>query len=182
MRLNNLANRGSKIMAYCKNCGNELPKGAKYCPKCGTAVVEAVPTLTLALWGERFVAWLIDVVIIGAILGIIWLVCSIVWPTFTGWPSFPTWIPFFSLGVDSIVYFVYCMFMDGTYGQSFGKMVMRIRVVQLDGSRIGMTHAVLESVGKAFLLPIDFIIGLILYAKKRQRIFNYISETLVVKS
>lgn len=140
-----------------------------------------MPTLKLALWGERFIAWLIDAVIIGVILGIIWLFSSIVWPSFTGWPSFPTWIPFFSLGVDSIIFFVYWMFMEGTYGQSFGKMIMRIRVVQLDGSGIDIPHAALESVGKAFLLPIDFIIGLILYPKKRQRIFNYISETLVVK-
>ncbi len=168
-------------MPYCKNCGNELPKGAKYCPKCGAAVAEAVPTLRLALWGERFIAWLIDVAIIGAILGIIRLVALIAWPTFTGWPSFPTWIPFFSLGVDSIIFFVYWMVMEGAYEQSLGKMIMRIKVVQLDGSRIDMAHAALEVVGKAFLLPIDFVIGLILYPKKRQRIFNYISETLVVK-
>ena len=26
-------------MRYCKNCGNELPEEARFCPKCGTAVV-----------------------------------------------------------------------------------------------------------------------------------------------
>ena len=68
-------------MPYCKNCGNELPEGAQFCPKCGTAVTKleepvvvaapvppvAAPELNLAFWGERFVAWLIDVVLIGAV-------------------------------------------------------------------------------------------------------------------
>ena len=27
-------------MAYCKNCGSELPEGAKFCENCGTAVEE----------------------------------------------------------------------------------------------------------------------------------------------
>lgn len=28
----------------CSNCGNELAEGAKFCPKCGTKVAEAMPT------------------------------------------------------------------------------------------------------------------------------------------
>jgi uncharacterized RDD family membrane protein YckC len=60
-------------------------------------------------------------------------------------------------------------------------MVMRIKMTRLDGSQIGMGHAALESLGKAFLLPLDCLLGWILYPKKRQRIFNYISETIVIK-
>jgi uncharacterized RDD family membrane protein YckC len=73
------------------------------------------------------------------------------------------------------------MLMDGAYGQSFGKMIMRIKVTRLDGSKIGMGAAALESLGKAFLLPLDLILGWILYPRRRQRIFNYISETIVIK-
>jgi len=51
----------------------------------------------------------------------------------------------------------------------------------LDGSQIGMGHAALESVGKAFLLPLDCLLGWLIYPKRRQRIFNYISETIVIK-
>ena len=71
--------------------------------------------------------------------------------------------------------------MDGAYGQSFGKMVMRLKVTRLDGSKIGMGAAALESIGKAFLLPLDVLLGWILYPKRRQRLFSYISETIVVK-
>jgi len=180
-------------MPYCNKCGNELPEGAKYCPVCGTTVsmeeapaASAVPAapaapevsgLKLAFWWERFVAWVIDAVIVGAIVGILGLFAwfaSITW-----WSGWPGWIPFFNF--NGIFLFLYWLFMDGTYGQSFGKMVMRIKVTRLDGSQIGMGNAALESVGKAFLLPLDVLLGWILYPRRRQRLFNHISETIVIK-
>jgi uncharacterized RDD family membrane protein YckC len=71
--------------------------------------------------------------------------------------------------------------MESFYGQSFGKMVMRLRVTRLDGSKAGLGNAALESVGKAFLLPLDLLLGWFLYPKRKQRIFNYISETIVTR-
>ena len=71
--------------------------------------------------------------------------------------------------------------MDGIYGQSLGKMVMKIKVTKLDGKAVDLLSAAIESIGKAFLLPIDCIIGWILYGNKNQRLFNYISETIVVE-
>ncbi|MDH5441035.1 MAG: RDD family protein [Candidatus Bathyarchaeota archaeon] len=72
--------------------------------------------------------------------------------------------------------------MEGIYGQSIGKIAMRIKVTQLNGRSTDIVHALLESLGKAFLLPIDCIIGWILYPGKKQRLFNYVSETIVVKA
>jgi uncharacterized RDD family membrane protein YckC len=72
--------------------------------------------------------------------------------------------------------------MDGIYGQSLGKMIMRLKVRGLNGEPIDMGRAALESVGKAFLLPIDCILGWIFYPRKRQRMFNYLSQTIVVRS
>jgi uncharacterized RDD family membrane protein YckC len=176
-------------MGYCPKCGNELPEGAKFCPVCGTAVsteeaaatpvTAFAPGLKLAFWGERFVAWLIDAVIIGVAVAILGLFSFVV--GFSWWSSWPGWLPFFNFNIGGVIYFLYWMLMDGAYGQSFGKMIMRIKVTRLDGSQIGMGTAALESVGKAFLLPLDCLLGWLLYPKRRQRIFNYISETVVVK-
>ena len=185
-------------MPYCKKCGNELAEGAKYCFMCGTSVsTEEMPAGTathvgsvesaapfvsgvkLAFWGERFVAWLLDAIIIGilvSILGLFSLIAGITW--WSGWPS---WLPFFNFNLGGVIYFLYWMLMDGLYGQSFGKMIMRLKIKQLDGGQINMGAAALESVGKAFLLPLDCLLGWLLYPKRRQRIFNYISETIVVK-
>jgi uncharacterized RDD family membrane protein YckC len=163
----------------CKNCGNELPEGAVYCPKCGAAV-EGAPVLKLAFWGERFVAWLIDAIILWIFIGILRLLSWVAWPGHVWIPPFSGWIPFVDLP-SSGVFFLYWMLMDGIYGQSIGKMILGIRVSRLNGAHVDMGRAALESVGKAFLLPIDCILGWIFYPRKRQRIFNYLSETIVVK-
>ncbi len=180
-------------MPYCKKCGNELPEEAKFCPKCGTSIstepsATSATTVTrvasvaaggnLASWGERFVAWLLDAIIVGIVVGILSLFSWIVGLTWSAWPS---WIPFFNFNLSGVIYFLYWMFMDGLYGQSIGKMIMRIKVTRLDGGQINMLAAALESVGKAFLLPLDCLLGWFLYPKRRQRIFNYISETIVIK-
>lgn len=168
-------------MVNCKNCGNELPEGSAYCPKCGAAV-EGATELKLAFWGERFVAWLIDVIILGIIVGIIRLFVWVAWPGYVWIPAFPSWIPFGDFGLSNGVYFLYWMLMDGVYGQSIGKMIMGIRVARLNGEPVDIGRAALETVGKAFLLPIDCILGWIFYPRKRQRIFNYLSETIVVRA
>jgi uncharacterized RDD family membrane protein YckC len=132
----------------------------------------------LALWSERFIAWLIDVIIIGIFVGLLELLTWFAWEPFSFWPS---WFPFINFGSGGIIYFLYWTLMEGIYGQSIGKMVMRIRVTRLDGSKIGFGYAALESVGKAFLLVLDLIIGWVLYPRRKQRAFNYLSETIVVQ-
>jgi uncharacterized RDD family membrane protein YckC len=163
-------------MAYCRNCGNELPADATYCSNCGKPVDEVTRYL-LSGWGERFVAWLIDMIILGIILGP-WIPL----PGYLWGPRFLRWIPYINFGTKNLIYFLYWTFMEGLYGRSVGKMVMKIKVTQLNEKPIDIFHAAVESVGKAFLLPIDCIIGWIVYPKKKQRLFNYISETIVVKT
>lgn len=49
------------------------------------------------------------------------------------------------------------------------------------GKSIDTKSAALESLGKSFLLPIDVILGWLFTNNKRQRIFNKISNTIVIK-
>ena len=139
----------------------------------------------MAFWWERFVAWLIDVVIVGiftSILGILTAISSTA-IGFTLLPGWPWWLAFFiSFNLQGVFRLLYWMLIEGSSGQSFGKALMRIRVVHLDGSPISIGDAAVESIGKAFFLPLDLLLGWILYPKKRQRIFNYLSRTIVVKT
>ena len=73
------------------------------------------------------------------------------------------------------------MFMDYYWGQTIGKMIIKLRVTKIGGAPLTLLDAAIEAFGKVFLLPIDFIIGLILYKEKNQRLFNYLSDTVVIQ-
>jgi uncharacterized RDD family membrane protein YckC len=171
-------------MPYCKNCGAQLTEDAAYCQNCGTPVKgPSRPMLVTANWGERFVAWLIDIIIIGIFLVPFRFFFTLFeWSSFSIpiFPSSLSWFPLFWLGLDNIVYFLYWTIMEGTYGQSIGKMAMQLKVTRLNGQPIDMGYAAIESLGKAFLLPVDCFVGWLLYSN--QRLFNYISDTIVVRS
>ena len=96
-------------------------------------------------------------------------------------PGVPSWVPFFDCGLGNVVHFLYWTLMEGVYGQSLGKMFLRLRVVTLSGEQPDVGRAALESVGKAFVFPIDVIVGWIFYPAKRQRLFSYLSGTVVVR-
>ena len=127
--------------------------------------------LVYASWGSRFIAWLIDVLIVGAIAELLQL------------PAFRILdIPFMSIGSRDIILFLYWTLSEGFYGKSIGKMAMRVKVVKLDGSPITPVEAAIQSIGKAFILPLDCIIGWIAEESKskKQRLFSMIAKTIVV--
>jgi len=167
-------------MPYCRTCGANVPERAAYCQQCG-APIQVVARVVLATWGERLIAWVIDLILLGIFLAPIKVVLRLAWPGFLWAPSALQWIPFVHMGLDNVVYFLYWTVMEGINGQSVGKMAMKIRVTTLNGQPTDLAHVAIQSLGKAFLLPLDCIIGLILYPTKRQRLFNYISETLIIK-
>jgi len=157
-------------MPYCKNCGTQLPEGADYCPNCGSPIAPT-PRLALPEWGERFVAYLIDVIILGGTLAPVkWFVAWMIWPWDTWAPRFMSWVRFIDSGPGAYIYFLYSTFMEGIYGHSIGKIIMKIEVTQSNGRPTDIAHAAIESLGKTFLLPIDCILGWILYPTKREAI------------
>ena len=157
---------------YCKKCGTEIAEDAEYCPSCGAGI--NINELELAGFGERFLAYVIDSVIIG------FLVSVIIWPwNWLGWAG--CHVPFLDLGLNNIALFLYWTYTEGTTGQSIGKKIMKIKVTDLEGEPIDVSKSMYQALGKAFMLPLDLIIGLLMYQDKEQRLFNYLSETIVIK-
>jgi uncharacterized RDD family membrane protein YckC len=148
--------------------------------------------IVLASWIDRFVAWLIDVVIVSIGLAIIFALISIpfwaaVLQSFDGGSTYvnmvsrnvgPPWFPYI---VSSIAFMAYWTYFESTTGQSIGKKVMRLRTTDMTGNTVDVKTAAIESFGKAFLLPLDVLLGWIFTNRNRQRIFNRASNSIVVK-
>jgi len=137
----------------------------------------AMRTLHIASWDDRFFAWLLDVILISAILA--------VFGVGTGVLSMVTERVTYTAPVVSangLSAFLYWTVMEGYQGQSAGKMVMDIAVTDERGDPIGYGTAAVESFGKAFLLPLDVLVGALVYEEEGRRLFNTLSATIVVET
>ncbi|MDH3277928.1 MAG: RDD family protein [Nitrosopumilus sp.] len=136
--------------------------------------------IILAKWSDRFLAWLIDVIIISSIL---WLIVAVIFGTFdSDWSGSIMMIPeWASFTPASVLFLCYWIILEYKTGQSIGKKIFRLKLVNIDGKSPSLMGVIVSSFGKSFLLPIDFILGLIFTNEKRQRIFNKIGDTIVLK-
>ena len=56
-----------------------------------------------------------------------------------------------------------------------------LKIVNNLGEKPSLIGVIISSFGKSFILPIDIILGLIITNEKRQRIFNKLGDTLIIK-
>lgn len=140
--------------------------------------------LRLATWESRFWAWLIDYILIGLVSGVVSASFSTVFDV-TGLDRLSEGFSLFGMpwiGVNSILLFLYWTFFEGYNGQSIGKIVLNLQVTDRHGKKIGYGTAAVESSGKAFLLILDCLIGWIAMSGKRLRLFNRLSNTIVIET
>ncbi len=147
-------------------------------PICISPVPER--TLHLAKWSARFWAWLVDVILIILFLNIVRGIFEPFWRLPLLW-DYGHW-EIFAIGFETVFFFLYWTVMEGFRGQSIGKMVMNLKVVNRDGTKIHYGTAAIESIGKAFLLPLDCLIGWFAMPNTKLRVFNRISNTIVIKT
>jgi uncharacterized RDD family membrane protein YckC len=180
--------RRKRVMPY-----DQTTFSSSYSSSATDTTTTKTQRVVLASWIDRFVAWLIDVVIVSVGLGIILALISIpfwaaISQSFDSGSTYmnmasrnlgSTWFPYI---ISSIAFMAYWTYFESTTGQSIGKRVMHLRTTGLTGSNtVDLKTAAIESFGKAFLLPFDVLLGWIFTNDKRQRIFNRISDSIVVK-
>ena len=100
--------------------------------------------LLLAKWEDRFVAWLIDFIIISIVINILFYITSAQY-------SFPFWGIYFNgengIGIKqpyeylvaSSIFFVYWLVLEFLTGQTIGKRVVYIKTTNLFGERANIT-------------------------------------------
>ena len=133
--------------------------------------------IILAKWTDRFLAWLIDFLIISVIS------TSIIFALFgtmefgdsVFWAENMQYVP------TSILFFVYWTILEYKTGQTIGKKILNLKTTNMQGGKPKLKGVIISSLGKAFFLPLDVLLGWIITNEKRQRIFNRLGDTIIVK-
>lgn len=189
------------VVKYCPACGSELDTDTQFCSSCGADLRERVPEaeseppktiisttqqktpseaksvpapsgVEYAGFGERFVALLIDGVIVGICYGILFAIL--------GW-SILVHLIGFAIG---LLYF--WLLETANNGQTLGKMAMKLRTVNQDTLEVATVgDYILNNLLKGHIISllIDFIIGIIVNSgdpKKKLRIMENASNTTVI--
>ncbi|MGZ4864359.1 MAG: RDD family protein [Halobacteriota archaeon] len=196
---------------FCEQCGATLTAGSTMQevpqavpqPEPETAAASTGPASTFqapspaALQYQgvaiRFVAILIDVIILAIITGIITIPfnspSSISVTNTTGVPTFsvaPNPLAWVGGVISALIYLLYFVVLQGAYGQTVGKMAVKIKVVREDGSKISYVDALVRTILALIdLIPyfIPYLLGAILIwtSDTKQRLGDRVAHTVVIK-
>ena len=157
---------------FCPKCGKQNEDSARYCQGCGnalqgeTAPAPATASIRYAGFWQRFLAVVIDGIIVSVATGIVYTA------------TFGTGVI-----VGFIAPWLYEAFMLSSEWQAtVGKKAMSIVVTDVDGKRISFARATGRHFAKyisALLLGIGFIMAA--FTARKQALHDMIAETLVLK-
>ncbi|WP_009633266.1 RDD family protein [Synechocystis sp. PCC 7509] len=145
---------------------------------------------TLAGIGSRAWALVIDYNVLAAILIgfllIIWVISSLLvgsWGSFFGTRNIELWLGAIAFITIFAIYTGYFVFFETLWqGQTPGKRLAKIRVIQDDGRLIGLQQATL----RALIRSVDdtFFVGalLIMLTKKEKRLGDLLAGTIVIQT
>jgi uncharacterized RDD family membrane protein YckC len=135
-------------------------------------------------WLSRFLAFVIDSIIIGIVAYVIYyfVILSLLWSG--GWWFWFGWgfylVLFFLMGILELLYFAV---MEASYGATLGKKVFGLQVQMVNGSKVTFDKAFIRNVSKIFglFLLLDWILGIVTSGPdQRQKYTDRIAGTTVV--
>ncbi len=131
--------------------------------------------------GRRFVAVLVDSILLGIVFGVIGALFGqfqasggSVSVSLTGVPAVLTFV----------IFFLYFIVLEAALGATLGKLLLGIRVVNVDGSRISWGASILRNILRIIdALPFAYILGAILIwtSQRKQRLGDRAARTVVVR-
>lgn len=198
-------------MVFCVECGKKIPDDSKLCPYCGTprsgkTTESKAPSVAVPFsfpsksgfdalskdqkvqqyWLRRLIAYVIDAVLLGVVIGILFSV--IVYPILFGFGAgFQFYQPYalFGFGVFPLLWGILCVlyftFADSRYGGSLGKLVMGLKVSADDGATPTIDKAFTRNISKIHwaLLLLDLIVGLATGSDYRKKFTDKYAKTIV---
>ena len=163
---------------YCPICHKPNIEGALYCAECGSRLTEYAPLLS------RFLAFLIDIIILGVFSMGLFIVLVLMIPN-ADTTNFDTFSVVWAV-LTLIVSFIYFLLFH-IEGQTLGKMALGIKVVT-ESAQEKIT--VLQSFLRTLLLVVDLmpylipgLLALVAMAAsdRNQRIGDILTKTVVIK-
>jgi len=164
---------------YCDNCGAETAPNAEICVKCGVQVKSAsvVSQDMYAGFWRRFGAVIIDGILLWMAEMIIFR--SIAFRMFVFTPEAMVKTYFWSI----LIGWLYFALMESSNKQAtLGKMLIGIKVIDLEGNRISFGKATARHFSK-IISGVILAVGYIMagFTQRKQALHDIIAGTLVVK-
>lgn len=141
--------------------------------------------------GIRFVALLIDGIIINIVLGVIYFIMLALWGTTTTDTTEGFSFSFSLTGGPAALYFLiaavigfgYFIWLEGSRGQTVGKMAMGIVVVREDSAAIEYGAAFIRNILRIIDGLLVYLVGAIFVwtSDRRQRLGDRAAHTVVIK-
>jgi uncharacterized RDD family membrane protein YckC len=127
------------------------------------------------LWGKRLAALIIDMVFITLFL---WVVIALIYPLIVLANIFS--ILSFWIVLAAIVIIGYFTYLEGNYGESLGKNIMKLRVRALTG-KMDYRKAFIRNLSKILWIPliVDQILGFA-FGSSNERYLSRLAKTEVV--
>jgi len=201
-KIDNVLRKAGERVMFCSKCGKKTDDSGKYCQWCGAEVKVAPPapapklllkkksygicTENYAGFGQRFLAWIIDIVFILVldifIMGLTGLNEGVrmIYQFLRGYPMtdrygdvvysmVPTQAIYAITILLILVPWLYYALLESSKNQAtLGKIAVRIAVTDLHGQRITFSRATLRFFAKVLSI-ITFCIGFIIIAFTRQK-------------
>ncbi|HYA33047.1 MAG TPA: RDD family protein [Candidatus Bathyarchaeia archaeon] len=180
----------------CALCGTPSSPGAQYCAACGEALrhqKQATAQRQLKVLGFqgvsiRFVAQLVDVIILGIIMWVLSFTGAgtVTFDASTGQISTSPFLGLLVL-IDLLIAFLYFTILEGRIGQTVGKMLLKIKVVkQATGASISYGDAAVRTILRIidlipFFVPYLLAAVLIWSSENKQRLGDRVAHTVVVQ-
>ena len=186
---------------FCSKCGTTVPEAAAVCPACGQptggvaapvyAAAAPGPRVTFAGFWLRFVAWILDRLLIGVVTRIILFPLfglSAMKAILRGHPEPEDLMPL--VGMLGRVFFVslvldwlyYSLLESSPWQGTVGKKALGLRVTDLQGNRISFGRAT----GRFFariVSSLTLLIGYIMagFTERKQALHDIIAGCLVIR-
>ena len=139
---------------------------------------------SLAGLGDRAIAALLDSFVTAILMVPLGMWAAVRWGGVTpnGFELHDT-AAFFTFSMASIYWLLYYWVLEGLFGTTLGKLVMNLRVVRVDGSKIDLRKSLIRNLLRLIDAIGVYLVGFLVavFSQKRQRLGDHAAGTIVVQ-